>query len=98
VIETIVTGKGKDKVVTTRRLKGRPFNKPTALEKGIKILRLYDKPPPPPPDEEGRQAVEDPIELAKRMAFLLAKGDAEKRRAAAAPHKPAKKRKLEVAT
>jgi phage terminase small subunit len=74
-IETTVQGKGKDKVVTTRRIKGRPFNKVTALEKSIKILRLYDRPPPPPPDETGK-AMTDPRETARRMLFLLARGSA----------------------
>lgn len=58
--------------------------KNTAIEKGIKILRLYDKPPPPPPDEE--QTTFDPRETAKRMAFLLRAG------AAAGEKKPATQR------
>jgi phage terminase small subunit len=52
-----------------------PAAKNTALEKGVKILRLYDKPPPPPPDEMGKPQVYDPQETARRMAFLLRAGD-----------------------
>lgn len=75
------TGKGKDQVVTKRVMKARPFNKVSALEKSIRMLRLYDKPPPPPPDAPDA-AFQDPKDTARRMAFLLARG-------AAAAEKPA---------
>lgn len=74
--ETVVEGKGKSRKVTTRVMKAKPFNKVTAIEKSIKILRLYDKPPPPPPEEPGKRVAEDPKALAIRLAFALAKGDA----------------------
>lgn len=51
--------------------------KNTAVRLAAKILRLEDKPPPPPPDPEtGSQAATDPRDTARRMAFLLARGQA----------------------
>lgn len=91
ISEVETRGRGKNKVVVNRLVKGRPFNKPTALEKSIKILRLYDKPPPPPPDEAGEQHV-DQRDVARRMAFLLAQeAHATEREQKPAP-KPVKKK------
>ena len=90
-VVTITTkGKGKDQVTTKQVMKARPFNKVSALEKSIRMLRLYDKPPPPPPDAPD-PAYQDPKDTARRMAFLLARGAA----AAEAPaaEKPQAKRK-----
>lgn len=92
VTETEIRGKGKDQVVVTRRIKGRPFNKPGTLREVSKILRLYDKPPPPPPDKDGSQVAEDPRETARRMAFLLRAGAAADEKALAKPARPAKKK------
>lgn len=93
---TVTTkGSGKNRVVTRKVTKAKPYNKVSALEKSIKILRLYDKPPPPPPDAQG--VVQDPRETARRMAFLLAKGAA----AEAQPEKPkptVRPKKLNLAT
>ena len=75
VVETEVTGKGASKMVITRRMKGRPFNKTTALEKSIRILRLYDKPPPPSPDEQPAEGLDDK-EVARRLLFVWARGAA----------------------
>lgn len=88
--ETEVRGKGANRVVLTRVTKARPFNKVSALEKSVKILRLYDKPPPPPPDPTGH-IVADPRETARRMIFLLAQGAAEAEKAQPARAKPKKK-------
>ena len=88
-IETTVEGKGDDQVVTTRRFKGRPFNKVSALDKSIKILRLYDK--PLPPDTTGRP-LDDARETARRMAFLLARGAAAADRQPSV--RPAQKKKI----
>jgi len=96
ISEVETRGRGKNKVVINRLVKGRPFNKPTALEKSIKILRLYDKPPPPPPDETGEQRMEDPRDTARRMAFLLAKGARADEKADPKPA-PARRKKLPVA-
>ena len=50
----------------------RSFDKISALEKAVKILRLYDKPPPPPPEDDGLQHVDDPpSEIVRRVAFML---------------------------
>ena len=96
ITETTVQGKGKDRVVTTRHVKGRPFNKNTALGHANKILRLYDRPPPPPPDLEGKQ-LGDPKEQARRLAFMLAKGDAQiKKERSPAPVRVKKKVTLEA--
>ena len=89
IVETEIRGKGEDKVILTRRIKGRPFNKPSTLREVSKILRLYDKPPPPPPDEEGRLA-EDPQDVARRLAFLLEREASERRAAGAKPKKKAR--------
>ncbi len=89
-IELEMKGEGKDAVAVTR---WRPFDKISALEKAVKILRLYDKPPPPPPDEEGRQVAEDPRETARRMAFLLRAGAAAEERSLAKPA-PVRRKKL----
>lgn len=69
----------------------RPFDKVSAIEKGVRILRLYDKPPPPPTDETPA-TLADPRETARRMAFLLARGAAATEKAALPqPQKPRKK-------
>lgn len=86
ITETEISGKGKNRVVVTRRIKGRPFNKPSTLREVSKILRLYDKPPPPPPDEEGHQ-VEDTADTMRRLAFLLERSASERRVAGAKPKK-----------
>lgn len=92
IAETEVRGKGKNKVVLTRKMKGRPFNKATVLEKSIKILRLYDKPPPPPPDgADGEQHV-DEMQIARRMAFLLAQGAAAAKKGGATKNTPQPKK------
>lgn len=91
-IETTVQGKGKDKVVTTRRVKGRPFNKVSSLEKAIKLLHLYEKPPPPPPETEQE---EDMADVAKRLLFIFRKTAVEKERAAA-PKQAAVRRKIKI--
>lgn len=95
ITETEIRGKGKDKVVITRKVKGRPFNKPSTLREVSKILRLYEKPPPPPPDETPL-ALADPRETAKRMAFLLARGAAAEGKATAKPA-PTKRKKIPAA-
>lgn len=93
ITETTVQGKGRSKVVITRTTKGRPFNKTPALDKSIKILRLYDKPPPPSPEAE--EELPDVRETARRMAFLLARGAAAA--TAARSHKsPPRRRRLRV--
>lgn len=89
-VETKATGKGKDRVVTRKVTKVRPYNKVSALEKSIKILRLYDKPPPPPPDADGVQL--DDREMARRMAFLLAKGAAAEAKTEAPKPRPRPKK------
>lgn len=61
---------GQDQTVLTRV---RPHSKTTALDMAAKVLRVYDAPPPPPPDTEGNQPV-DRAELAKWLAFALARG------------------------
>ncbi|MGH6629014.1 MAG: terminase small subunit [Burkholderiales bacterium] len=93
VTETEVKGKGTNKVITTRCLKGRPFNKPIALEKSIKILHLYEKPPPPPPEEPG--ADEAGIrEAVKTMAFLLERQAVEAKNASLPKPKKLVRKKL----
>lgn len=95
IFETETTGEGEDKVVLTRRVKGRPFNKTAALDKAIKILRLYDKPPPLQPDEVA-PGMTDPRETARRMAYLLARGAAATERDDNPPPAPQAKKKITV--
>lgn len=67
-LSLVIDGKGNILQVRTPT----PAAKNTAVEKAVKILRLYDKPPPPPPvDETGEQ--EDEREIARRAAFMLAR-------------------------
>lgn len=75
VTTVTVKGSGKDRIVTKKVTKAKPYNKVTAIEKSIRILRLYDKPPPPPP-ETPEAVFQDPKDTARRMAFLLARGAA----------------------
>lgn len=86
ITETEIRGKGKNRVVVTRRIKTRPFNKPSTLREVSKILRLYDKPPPPPPDEAGHQ-VEDLSDTVRRLAFLLEEEASERRSLSPKPKK-----------
>lgn len=91
ISEIEVRGRGKNKVVVNRLVKGRPFNKSSALEKSIKILRLYDKPPPPPPDEA---QVVDRKETVRLLAFLLREREHEIKKEQQPPPTRAKKKKV----
>jgi hypothetical protein len=63
----------RDGVVTYR---AKNHDKNSALEKGLKLVRAYDAPPPATPDETG--TISDPKETARRMAFLLRRGEQKK--------------------
>lgn len=89
ISEIETRGRGKNRVVVNRLVKGRPFNKPIALEKSIRILRLYDKPPPPPPDEVPPV---DRKDLVRRMAYLLHEREHEIQKEAPSPASPKKKK------
>lgn len=91
IVETEERGEGKDKVVVTRRVKGRPFNKPSTLREVSKILHLHERPPPPPPEEPGEQPAGNIQDMARRMAFLLRAGAPASTKPKAAPAKPKKK-------
>lgn len=96
IIETTVEGRGKDKVVTTRKIKGTPYNKTTALGQAGKILRLHDRPPPPPPEQLDKKPQASAEEMGKRMLFLLAAGAAAGE-SAAEEAKPKPKKKVRQA-
>lgn len=84
---------GDSKVLKMRTV--RPSEKNTAVEKAVRILRLYDKPPPPPPELPGEEHV-DQRDVARRMAFLLAQeahtADRERKPAPA----PVKRKKVSI--
>lgn len=50
----------------------RTHDKNSAIDKALKLTRLYDAPPPPPPDDQAHPS--DPRDTARRMAFLLRRG------------------------
>lgn len=86
---------GKHNVLKVRTVA--PSAKNTAVEKAVKILRLYDKPPPPPPAPPGAAPLSaDPKDTARRMAFLLARGAAAEHREANPQPAPVK-RKAKIA-
>lgn len=76
-----------------------PGGNPTAQLFWAKCrLRWQQSPhlqPPPVRDEEDRR--QDPVNIARRMAFLLAKGAAEQAKAQAPKPQPAVKKKIRTA-
>ncbi len=69
-----------------------PGAKNTAVEKAVKILRLYDKPPPPPPVDPATEGEVDQRDVARRMAFLLAREAHTSSRESKPAPKPVKKK------